>query len=242
MDLKTQTLRKRASKQESKRIKQEDPVGRVEFKEIVPKTPNQDRYMNAIKNFKVVFATGPAGTGKTFLATALAAKQLNDQHIKKLIITRPAIEVGEKLGYLPGELDEKFEPYLRPYKDVLYEMFGESFTEYLIKSGKIEAVPLAYLRGRTFKDCWVILDEAQNTTPVQMKMFVTRFGANCKMIINGDLSQKDIKEKSGLADALSKLSYIPAVKIINFTREDTVRSGLVAEFIQAYEVEDGSST
>jgi phosphate starvation-inducible protein PhoH and related proteins len=239
--------KKQISKQGMKRERRHDdksdePVGRVEFKEIVPKTPNQDRYMNAIKSFKVIFATGPAGTGKTFLATALAAKQLNDQHIKKLIITRPAVEVGEKLGYLPGELDEKFEPYLRPYKDVLYEMFGESFTEYLIKSGKIEAVPLAYLRGRTFKDCWVILDEAQNTTPVQMKMFVTRFGVNCKMIINGDLSQKDIREKSGLDDAIDKLAYIPAVKIINFTREDTVRSGLVAEFIQAYEVNNGSSS
>lgn len=223
------------------RLVAEEPLGRVELKEISAKTPNQDRYINAIKNFKVVFATGPAGTGKTFLATALAAKQLNDQHIKKIIITRPNIEVGEKMGYLPGELDEKFEPYLRPYKDVLYEMFGESFTEFLIKIRQIEAAPLAYLRGRTFKDCWVILDEAQNTTPMQMKMFVTRFGVNCKMIVNGDLSQKDIRERSGLEDAINRLSYIPSVKFINFTKEDTVRSGLVAEFIQAYEENNGSS-
>jgi phosphate starvation-inducible PhoH-like protein len=121
-------------------------------------------------------------------------------------------------------------------------MFGESFTEYLIKTKKIEAIPLGYLRGMTFKDCWVILDEAQNTTPLEMKMFVTRFGVNCKMIINGDLSQKDIRVKSGLNDAIDKLGYIPAVKIINFTREDIVRHGLVAEFIQAYEVDNGSST
>jgi phosphate starvation-inducible PhoH-like protein len=235
--------RKQVVKQFKRRDKpiSEEVIGKVELREISAKTPNQDKYINAIKNFKVVFATGPAGTGKTFLATALAAKQLNDQNIKKIIITRPNIEVGEKLGYLPGDLDEKFEPYLRPYKDVLYEMFGESFTEFLIKTGKIEAAPLAYLRGRTFKDCWVILDEAQNTTPMQMKMFVTRFGINCKMIINGDLSQKDIREKSGLEDAILRLSYIPSVKFVDFRKEDIVRHGLVAEFIQAYEENNGSS-
>lgn len=212
-------------------------VGRLDMKQLVAKTPNQEKYLNAIKSFRVVFASGPAGTGKTYLATAAAAHELNEQKIKKLIITRPAVEVDESLGFLPGELQEKFEPYLRPVKEVLIKHFGPSFTDYLIKTGKIEAIPLAYLRGATFEDCWVILDEAQNTTPKQMKMFVTRFGQNCKMIINGDVTQKDIQGHSGLEDALDRLTYIPAVKHIEFTREDIVRSGLVGEFVQAYEAQ-----
>jgi phosphate starvation-inducible protein PhoH and related proteins len=222
--------------------KKQFSINQVHIPEIRAYTDNQEKYINAIKSFKVIIAMGPAGTGKTYLATILAAKQLNDRTIKKIIITRPAVEVDEKLGFLPGELNEKFEPYLWPVKSILSEVFGDSLTEYLVKTKSIEAVPLAYLRGRTFKDCWVLLDEAQNTTPRQMKMFVTRYGINCKMIINGDPTQKDINGKSGLDDVINKLSYIPSVKIIDLYRGDIVRHGLVGEFIQAYEETDNGSS
>ncbi len=210
--------------------------GIVECRDLKPKNLAQERYIAAINNFDVVIATGPAGTGKTYIATALAAKQLVDKRIDKIIVTRPMVDVGEKMGYLPGEVKDKYEPYLYPIRAVLEEFFGKSFVDYLIKIDKLEGTPLAYLRGRTFKNCWVILDEAQNTSEIQMKAFVTRFGYNCKMLINGDVTQKDIKTKSGLEDVIERLSYIPAVKIVDFTRSDIVRSGLVAEFVQAYEV------
>lgn len=199
----------------------------------------QKRYINAIKNFLLTFATGPAGTGKTWICSALAAQALESKQIEKIIITRPAIEAGENLGFLPGELEEKFDPYLQPFRDVLNERLGKTFVEYLIKNGIIEAAPLAYMRGRTFKDAWVILDEAQNTTPAQMKMFLTRIGSNCKVIVNGDTAQKDIRGESGLDDAVARLTWIPTVKHIHFTHEDVVRSGIVQDIIQSYEVGQG---
>ena len=217
--------------------KHHDTIGSVDIGEVKPLTIGQEKYINAIKSFKVIIAKGPAGTGKTYLATMLALKQLNDKQIRKIIIVRPAVEVDEKLGFLPGEINDKFEPYLWPIKSILLNIFPENFVEYLIKNKIIEAAPIAYLRGRTFSNCWVLLDEAQNTTPKQMKMFVTRFGVNCKMIINGDPTQKDINGISGLEDVIQKLSYIPSVKTISLNREDIVRSGLVGEFIQAYEGE-----
>ena len=202
---------------------------------IVAKNDAQRRYINAINTFTLTFATGSAGTGKTYLCAALAADALENKTVEKIIITRPAVEAGESLGFLPGEIDEKFDPYLRPFKEVLVERLGKSYTEYLIKVGKIEAAPLAYMRGRTFKNAFVILDEAQNTTHTQMKMFLTRIGENCKVVVNGDYSQKDISSGSGLEDAIRRLSYIPAVKHIAFTHADVVRSGLVNEILQAYE-------
>lgn len=199
------------------------------------KTENQRRYINAIKNFTLTFASGPAGTGKTWVCTSMAVQMLESKSIEKLIITRPAIEAGESLGHLPGEIEQKFDPYLQPFRDVLNERLGKSFVDYLIKTGKIEAAPLAYMRGRTFSDSFVILDEGQNTTPEQMKMFLTRIGANCKVVVNGDITQRDIRGMSGLEDAIKKLSFIPSIKHIEFDRSDIVRSGIVQEIISAYE-------
>lgn len=183
----------------------------------------------------LVFATGPAGVGKTFLSTAYAAKALADKRIERIIITRPAIEAGENLGFLPGEIEDKFDPYLQPFRDVLNRRLGRTFTDYCVNSKKIEAVPLAYIRGRTFRNAIIILDEAQNTTPAQMKMFLTRIGEDCTVIVNGDPRQMDIKGQSGLTDAIKKLSHIPEVRIIEFTKDDIVRSGLVQKIVEAYE-------
>lgn len=212
-----------------------EDLGRPDVKPIEGKTETQKRYINAIKNFKLIFATGSAGTGKTWLATAMAAQALLNDRTEGIILTRPAVEAGESLGFLPGEIEEKFEPYLQPFKQVLYERLGKGKAEYMIKAGKIKAIPLAYLRGLTFKNCFVILDEAQNTSPTQMKMFLTRIGENCTVIVNGDTSQQDIRGESGLVDAIERLSYIPSVKVIEFKKEDIVRSGLVQEIVEAYE-------
>ena len=203
---------------------------------ITPLTEGQKRYLNAMKQFALTFATGPAGTGKTWMCAALAAQLLEAGQIEKIIITRPAVEAGENLGFLPGELEEKFDPYLQPFRDVLNERLGKSYVDLLIKRGIIEAAPLAYMRGRTFKKkVFVILDEAQNTTPTQMKMFLTRIGHDCRVVVNGDMAQKDVKGESGLEDAVVRLAYIPSIKHVRFTREDIVRSGLVQEIVEAYD-------
>jgi phosphate starvation-inducible PhoH-like protein len=198
---------------------------------------SQKRYISAIKSFELVFATGPAGTGKTWICGALAAQALSEGVIDKIIITRPAVEAGESLGFLPGEIEDKFDPFLQPFRDVLNERLGKSYVEYLMKMGRIEAAPLAYMRGRTFKRAFVILDEAQNTTPNQMKLFLTRIGAECKVVVNGDTRQKDIHGTSGLEDAIRRVSHIPSVKCVGFSRKDVVRSGLVQEIVEAYEVD-----
>lgn len=201
---------------------------------ISAKTENQRRYINAIRNFQLVFGLGPAGTGKTYIAGAIAAEMLEAKKCEKIIITRPAVDAGESLGFLPGELEEKYEPYLAPLRAVLDERLGRSFVDYLLKMKKILPLPLAYMRGMTFDDCIVILDEAQNVTPAQMKMFLTRIGRNCTVVIDGDIEQKDIHVKSGLQDAVERIGYIPAVKVVKFGDSDIVRSGIVAEIIKAY--------
>lgn len=211
---------------------------KVDKSPIEPLNESQHRYINAIKGFELTFATGPAGTGKTWLCGALAAQALQEGVIDKIIITRPAVEAGESLGFLPGEIEDKFDPYLQPFRDVLNERLGKSFVEYMLKIGRIEAAPLAYMRGRTFKRAFVILDEAQNTTPNQMKLFLTRIGHDCKVVVNGDIRQKDIHGQSGLDDAVNRISHIPSVKCVRFTRKDVVRSGLVQEIVEAYEVGD----
>lgn len=201
-----------------------------------PQTDAQKRYMSAIDNFTLTIATGPAGTGKTFVAASMAAKALQDGEIDKIIITRPAVEAGESLGFLPGELEEKFDPYLQPFREVLEERLGKSQVKMFMKNGHIDARPLAYMRGSTFKNAFVILDEAQNTTPTQMKMFLTRIGHNCKVIVNGDMQQCDLKGPSGLLDAVRRVTYIPEVKHIVFERSDIVRSGIVQEIVCAYDM------
>lgn len=194
----------------------------------------QADYISAIRSNTLIFGTGPAGTGKTFVATSLAADELAKRNIKKILLTRPAQECGEKLGFLPGELDQKFEPYLRPFRDVLNRRLGAGFVDCALKNGKIEALPMAYMRGMTFEDCWVLLDEAQNATPLQMKMFLTRIGERCTVIVNGDLSQQDIPGESGLSHALMIARDLPSVEEVQFTRDDIVRSGLVQMLVDRY--------
>ena len=190
-------------------------------------TPNQRDYLNKIKSNTIIIAIGPAGTGKSYVSVASAAEALYNHSIKKVIVTRPAVEAGERLGFLPGDLDDKFSPYLVPVKEIFEKMLGVPSTEKYIRGGFIEAVPLAYLRGRTFDDCWVILDEAQNTTPEQMKMFVTRLGQNAKLMINGDTTQRDIYKACGLSAAISKLNGLAGIAIAELDSDDIVRSELV---------------
>lgn len=201
---------------------------------IEPLNAKQCKYLSAIRSHTLIFGLGPAGTGKTYIAGSAAAEMLESKEVEKIIITRPAVDAGESLGFLPGELEEKYEPYIAAFRDVLNERLGKSYVEYLLKVGRIEAQPFAYMRGRTFKNAVVILDEAQNATPEQMKLFLTRIGENCTVIVDGDESQADIRN-SGLMDAVKRLSFIPSVKVIQFGTADVVRSGIVQEIIEAYE-------
>lgn len=210
------------------------PVIRRNPTPLEPKTENQRRYINAIKHFKLVFGVGPAGSGKSYVAISIAAEKLESKNIDKIIITRPAVEAGESFGHLPGELEEKFAPYLAPFQAIFEERLGKSYYEYLLKNNVIRAIPLAFMRGLTFENAIVILDEGQNVTPAQMKMFLTRIGENCTVIVDGDIEQVDIPGPSGLTDAIQRLSFIPSVKVIRFSDADIVRSGLVAEILREY--------
>ncbi|AXQ79121.1 PhoH family protein [Streptococcus chenjunshii] len=201
------------------------------------KTLGQKAYVDSVKHHDLIFGIGPAGTGKTFLAVTLAVTALKRGQVKRIILTRPAVEAGESLGFLPGDLKEKVDPYLRPVYDALYQILGKEQTVRLMERDIIEIAPLAYMRGRTLDDAFVILDEAQNTTVMQMKMFLTRLGFHSKMIINGDISQIDLPHhaKSGLVDASEKLKNIKGLDFVYLSAKDVVRHPLVAEIIDAYE-------
>lgn len=208
-----------------------------ESRKIVAKTLAQKKYMDCIDNSSVVFVTGSAGTGKTYLATAYAVNLLKKNKITKLIITRPAVEAGEKLGFLPGDLKEKVDPYLIPIYDALNSFLGKENVEKLVEKGVIEIAPLAYMRGRTLDNAFIILDEAQNTTTNQMKMFITRLGFKSKMVITGDITQIDLPQhaKSGLVEATEILKGIDGISHIHFTKHDVMRHPLVSKIIERYE-------
>lgn len=205
-------------------------------KTIYPKSDGQKKYLKAIEDYDLIFGLGPAGTGKSYLAVAKAVEFLKKGNIDKIILSRPAVEAGENLGFLPGDMKDKVDPYLRPIYDALYEMIPFQVVEKKIQEGTIEIAPVAFMRGRTFKNSFIIIDEAQNTSSIQMKMILTRLGHGSKMVLNGDLSQIDIKyiNDSGLSAAQKKLSHIKKIKFINFNKKDIVRHNLVSEIIKAY--------
>lgn len=219
----------------------EDLMGTVAItargKIIRPKTLGQKKYVDAIKRSSIVFGVGPAGTGKTYLAVALAVYALKNKEIDKIILTRPAVEAGEKLGFLPGDMNEKVDPYLRPLFDALQEMMGQDAYLRHIERGSMEIAPLAYMRGRTLSNSFIILDEAQNTTKEQMKMFLTRMGENSRIVVTGDVTQIDLPKnvKSGMIDAIEVLDGVEGIEIVKLTAKDVVRHELVTRIIQAYE-------
>ena len=206
-------------------------------KQIRCKTLGQQQYVEAIRNHDLTFAVGPAGTGKTYLAMALAVVALKNKEIERIVLTRPAVEAGEKLGFLPGDMTQKVDPYLRPLYDALYDFMGVDSYQKLVERGTVEVAPLAYMRGRTLHDSFIILDEAQNTTSEQMKMFLTRLGFGSKVVVTGDVTQTDLPagRRSGLAEALEILRDVPGIGMVNLTSKDVVRHELVQRIVDAYD-------
>ena len=206
-------------------------------KSIAPRSPNQERYMQAIAEHEMVFGLGPAGTGKTYLAVAMAVSMFLEGKVERLIFCRPAVEAGERLGFLPGDMKDKVDPYLRPIYDALHDMLPYDFMVKKIEGGEIEIAPLAFMRGRTLSNAFVILDEAQNTTSTQMKMIMTRLGESSRMVINGDLSQSDLPGavKSGLRDAMEILEPVDDIAFMHFNNEDVNRHALVSKIVKAYD-------
>jgi len=215
----------------------EDVVWRHRSRKIAPKTVNQKRYVDAIRRGTITFGIGPAGTGKTFLAVALAAAALSRREVNRIILTRPAVEAGERLGFLPGDLMAKIDPYLRPLFDALHDMLEPERVAQALERGQIEVAPLAFMRGRTLNDSFIILDEAQNTTPEQMKMIMTRLGFNSKMVVTGDITQIDLPrdQRSGLIEVGEILEGIEGIEFIRFGGEDVVRHRLVQRIVEAYD-------
>ena len=222
---------------ESKGEAQPDLFIKTKKRSFVPRSKNQKLYFKLLNSKKIIFAIGPAGTGKTYIAVAKAVSLLNQGKVKKIILSRPAVEAGEKLGFLPGDLKEKVDPFLRPIYDALYEMMPYDQVEKKIINGIIEIAPIAFMRGRTLEDCYIILDEAQNTTKIQMKMFLTRLGQNSNMVLVGDKTQIDLvsKNESGLLDAEKKLKDINDIGFVYLDKDDVVRHDLVSKIINSYE-------
>lgn len=215
----------------------QETVIRTRKKPITARSPNQAAYIEAIQKNPMVFGLGPAGTGKTYLAVAAGVSMFLNGDVERLIFCRPAVEAGERLGFLPGDMKEKVDPYLRPIYDALHDMLPWEFMTSKIEAGDIEIAPLAFMRGRTLSNAFVILDEAQNTTPTQMKMFLTRMGESTRMVITGDLTQTDLPQnvKSGLRDAVETLQDVPEIKFIHFRKEDVIRHPLVGKIVHAYD-------
>lgn len=211
------------------------PTPRIVATPLKASNAKQQKYIDSINNKVITFGIGPAGTGKTYIATVMACDMLLAGVIDKIIITRPAVEAGEKLGFLPGDEHEKYAPYIAPFREIMNERLGKSRVDYLIKTEGIKAEPFAYMRGKTFKKAFIVLDEAQNVTPSQMKLFLTRMGEDCKIVVDGDISQKDIPGVSGLEDAIQRLSWIPQLGIVKFELGEIVRSGLVQDVVSSYE-------
>lgn len=214
-----------------------EPFIQTRRKRIIARSPNQANYMRAISEREMVFATGPAGTGKTYLAVCAAVALLTAGRVDRIVLSRPAVEAGERLGFLPGDMREKVDPYMQPLYDALYDALPAEQVVKRLETGEIEVAPLAFMRGRTLSNAYVILDEAQNTTPVQMKMALTRIGENSRMVVTGDLTQVDLPggQRSGLADALETLAGVKDIEFVHFTQADVVRHELVTRIIQAYD-------
>lgn len=227
----------KAEKTSTKISQQEDTYGyrsNYTFKEVEPLNFIQGEYLEAIRHNDIIFGIGSAGTGKTYIAASYAASELFHRKVSKIILTRPNVETGRGLGFLPGTLDEKYAPYLLPFDAIFSKALGKGFYEYALKNKDIEPTPLGFLRGTTFENCIVLLDEAQNCTKEEMKMLLSRIGKNCKMIISGDECQSDIGETSGLMDAVKRLDGIDGIEIIEFLDQDIVRSVMCKKIIQAY--------
>lgn len=226
-----------AHSRHSKNMSKKDLVIKTKKKSIAPRSPNQEAYMRSILDHEMVFGLGPAGTGKTYLAVALGVSMYLEGGVERLIFARPAVEAGERLGFLPGDMKDKIDPYLRPIYDALHDMMPYDFMMNKIESGDIEIAPLAFMRGRTLSNAFVILDEAQNTTSTQMKMILTRLGESSRMVINGDLSQTDLPAgvKSGLRDAVEILENVDDIEFTHFQKDDVIRHKLVSKIVNAYD-------
>jgi phosphate starvation-inducible PhoH-like protein len=220
----------------------EDLALRTRRRLVSPRSPMQADYVRAMRSHDLVFALGPAGTGKTYLAVAMAVALMIKGTVDRLVLSRPAVEAGERLGFLPGDLKDKVDPYLRPLYDALYDMLPTDQVINRLESGEIEVAPLAFMRGRTLSNCFIILDEAQNTTPVQMKMFLTRLGENSRMVVTGDLTQVDLPQgaRPGLTDAVETLGSVEGIAVIHFTEADVVRHPLVTRMVRAYDRRGGA--